>query len=157
MARTIADNAAPGDGIIYCIAPGRLLVDYYTAHQHPSLAALPQVAYPDLPNFNQDPHSLEYLPRWNDDLLRTAAAREGRMWLIIHHDFFPTTLNARDHLKAILSERYRDFSEFRIDGVTIYLYSGHLPVGMPIPGAVTSSRVEQRVHRLRTAEHKESR
>jgi hypothetical protein len=135
VAQTVSAHAAPGDGIIYCIAPGRLLVDYYTAHQHPAISAQPEPIYPDLPAFNQDPHSLEYLPRWNNDQLLDAASQHTRIWLIIHHDFYPTTEKARDSLKAILSQRYSEVSTSRIDGVTINLYSGHLPTVAAAPGS----------------------
>jgi hypothetical protein len=122
VAHKIAADAQPGDGIIYCVAPGRLLVDYYTGSQV-SGRVPPAVIYPDFPGFAEDPRSLEYLPRWQDDRMLADAASHARVWLIVYHDFFKTTQDARDHLKALLSRQYAYSSVTRIGGVTVDLYS----------------------------------
>ncbi len=123
VAAKIATQAQPGDGVIYCVAPGRLLVDYYAARPRNPGSPAPQVLYPDFPGFDQDWRSLQYLPRWGDDQFLAATSRHPRVWLVLYHDFFKTTADARDHLKSLLSSQYQQVAVTRINGVTLDLYS----------------------------------
>jgi hypothetical protein len=122
VSNKIAAEAQPGDGVIYCIAPGRLLVDYYL-HAQGSGSVPPEVLYPDFPGFDQDPRSLEYLPHWNDDRILAGMSTHSRVWLVLYHDFFKTTQDARDHLKSLLIQQYPYSASTRIDGVTVDVYS----------------------------------
>ncbi|HEY1410911.1 MAG TPA: hypothetical protein VGF36_02160, partial [Rhodopila sp.] len=83
----------------------------------------PEVLYPDFPGFDQDPRSLEYLPHWNDDRILAGMSTHSRVWLVLYHDFFKTTQDARDHLKSLLKQQYPYSAVTRIDGVTVDVYS----------------------------------
>jgi mannosyltransferase len=136
VASKMLANSRPGDGAIFCIAPGRLLVDYYGQQMHAT--AMPEPVYPAFPGFNQDPRALDYLPSWTDATLKAAASSHERMWLIVYHDFFGTTQRARDHLKAILESAYSQSDNIRIDGVTVNLYTRSFP---PEPLAHPSDQI----------------
>ncbi len=122
VTQKIAAEAQPGDGIIYCVAPGRLLVDYY-ARQLAFESTFPRALYPDSPDFHHDPYSIAYLPPWDDEQMQSDAETHPRIWLVLHHDFFKTTQDARDRLRTILGKRFAESSATKIDGVTVELYS----------------------------------
>jgi hypothetical protein len=109
--------------MIFCVAPGRLLFDYYADPWRGSGASIPVAVYPDLPDFNNNPHALDYLPAWSDSQLKMSVSNHPRIWLIVYHDFFGTTERARDRFKATLGGMFTNVNAERINGVSIDLYS----------------------------------
>jgi mannosyltransferase len=123
VARLVIGRVQPGDGMIFCVAPGRLLFDYYADPWRGSGASIPVAVYPDLPDFNNNPHALDYLPAWSDSQLKMSVSNHPRIWLIVYHDFFGTTERARDRFKATLGGMFTNVNAERINGVSIDLYS----------------------------------
>jgi mannosyltransferase len=123
VTRLVIARAQPGDGMIFCVAPGRLLFDYYAEPWRVSGASIPNAVYPAPADFNNNPHALDYLPSWSDSELKRSVSGHPRMWLIVYHDFFGTTKRARDRFKGTLSGMYTKVDVERINGVSIDLYS----------------------------------
>ena len=117
-------NENPGDGIVFCVAPGKLLFDYYAGgYQHSTNGSMDFI-YPTYGDEREDPQALNYLPPFDDVRLNSAAQKHQRTWLIIYHDHFPTTKKASGMLEATLASQYPKVEQKKIDGVTLFLYSG---------------------------------
>ena len=114
-------NKNPGDGIVFCVAPGKLLFDYYA--EKPQRKNL-NFIYPIYGDEREDPQALNYLPPFDEARLNSAAQQHRRTWLIIYHDHFSTTKKASLMLEATLASQYPKVEQKKIDGVTIFLYSG---------------------------------
>lgn len=118
-----------GDGVIFCVAPGRLLFDYYREKEHSAAGNQLDVLYPEAGDEKTDPKTLDYLPPAAP--LGSAAAGHPRVWLVLYHDSFSATEQARDDFEATLSTQYHDVQKAKFSGVTVLLYSNQ---GAPVFG-----------------------
>jgi mannosyltransferase len=120
----VITHAQPGDGVIFVIAPGRLLFEYYGDKLYPgklqSLAAI----YPESRDMTTDPMALDYLPSFSINSLRSSLHGHPRVWFVKYHDFFATTTSLRDQMATMLAAEFPQVETVRYDGVTISLYSG---------------------------------
>jgi mannosyltransferase len=119
----IVAKARPGDGAVFCVAPGRILFDYYREKDHRGVNLSLDILYPEPGDLRQDPRTLDYLPALNSSLLDSAAMHHSRMWVIVYHDTFAATEQARDRIEAALAAQYRDSQKTKFGGVTVILYS----------------------------------
>jgi hypothetical protein len=119
----IVAKARPGDGAVFCVAPGRILFDYYREKDHRGVNLSLDILYPEPGDLRQDPRTLDYLPALNSSLLDSAATHHSRMWVIVYHDTFAATEQARDRIEAALATQYRDSQKTKFGGVTVILYS----------------------------------
>jgi hypothetical protein len=120
----VLENESAGDGIVFCVAPGRLLFDYYKERSEKRLNHDLDAIYPAFNTEQDNPVALDYLPAVTEQYLDEAAEQHKRLWLIIYHDHFPTTRKASDWMKNIFASQYANISSRKIDGTTIFLYSG---------------------------------
>ena len=65
-------HAQPGDGLVFCIAPGRLLFDYYRDKSFSGQCVPLTLIYPALRDARVDPLAFEYLPAIQIVALRSA-------------------------------------------------------------------------------------
>lgn len=118
-------RAAPGDAVVFCVAPGRLLLDYYRRQVAPGTAPL-DVLYPAGSGAAEDPDSLAYLPPVADGSIEAAALRHPRVWVVRYHDVFPATSAVVERVEDALALRYRkaDAARFKAnrDQVTVDLF-----------------------------------
>jgi hypothetical protein len=121
----VLENEKPGDGIVFCVAPGRLLFDYYSEKGQEKSNHDLDAIYPEFVNERNNPAALDYLPAVTKQYLDEAAQRHKRLWLIVYHDHFPTTRKASDWMENIFAAHYRTVTSRKIDGATIILYSGY--------------------------------
>jgi hypothetical protein len=119
----------PGDAAIFCVAPGRLLFDYYRERYHDASSAYPAVIYPEWNNGRGDPKILDYLPPITGSLSQPALRNHGRVWVVLYHDTFRETQQARRQIENFLAGEYRDLSTVKFYGVTILLYSNRTEGG----------------------------
>jgi mannosyltransferase len=126
VTRSIISQARPGDAIIFFVAPGRLLFDYYKG-EYRGVANLPDVLYPQFGDERRDPSVLAYLPPLDDAVLERAASRYQRVWLVLYHDEFPLTDPVSQRIQASLSAHYQKIQESRFEGaferVALLLYA----------------------------------
>ena len=118
----VLTEARPGDGVMFCVAPGRLLFEYYRAHYYGTRQIDFDTIYPTFNGGANDLNQLAYLPFLSDDLLHSLSLHYSRVWLVLYHDHFLVTQAARDRIQASLSNSYLSSEESRIDGVTVILY-----------------------------------
>jgi mannosyltransferase len=119
----VINQSRAGDGTIFCIAPGRLLFDYYRDRYHVGFPGYLGLVYPEPGDERRDPKVLDYLPPMSSSLLDSAATRHPRIWLVVYHDTFAATEEARDRIEASLTAQYRDVQKTKFGGVTVLLYS----------------------------------
>jgi mannosyltransferase len=105
---TIVSQARPGDAIIFFIAPGRLLFDYYRA-QPRGLGKGPDVLYPEFGKETAD------LPP-DGPLLDRASSRYQRVWLVLYHDEFAFTNPVSRQIQGFLSAKFQKVQESQFDG-----------------------------------------
>ncbi|HZZ83332.1 MAG TPA: glycosyltransferase family 39 protein [Anaeromyxobacteraceae bacterium] len=121
----LLDRARPGDAVLFFVAPGRLLFDYYRDAAGRTSGHL-QVIYPEPLDDRRDPKALAYLPPLREDLVASAAARHDRVWLVLYHDEFDFTAPRRRELEEALGARYRESGRAEFEGfferaaVTLY-------------------------------------
>jgi len=113
----------PGDAAIFCVAPGRLLFDYYRERYHGASSATPAVIYPEWSDSRNDPKVLDYLPPLTGSLSQAALRNHERVWLVVYHDTFPATRQARDQIEKFLATKYGNVDMAKFYGVTVLLYS----------------------------------
>jgi len=118
----LLQNARPADAAIFCVAPGRLLFEYYRERYHPSSPYM-AVLYPQPRDARTDPRALDYLPPVDSASIRLAAINHHRVWFVIYHDTFPATQAVRDDIGATLADAYRYVTTTKFNGVTVALYS----------------------------------
>jgi mannosyltransferase len=118
----ILQKAEPEDAAIFCVAPGKLLFEFYRERYYPSSRQIP-VLYPEPRDARSDPRALDYLPPMDSAALRSAAKNHRRVWFVIYHDTFSTTQAARDSIAEVLAENYPYTEKTRFNGVTVVLYS----------------------------------
>lgn len=123
----ILEQAQPGDAIIFFVAPGRLLFDYYRRGEYRGSDATLNVLYPEFGDENRDPNVLTYLPPLDSSLLDRAASRYQRVWLVLFHDEFAFTNPVSQRIQGSLSAHYRKIQESRFEGnherVVLLLYA----------------------------------
>ena len=119
----VLNQSRAGDGTIFCIAPGRLLFDYYQDRYQIVFPKYLDLVYPEPGDEGKDPKVLDYLPPLNSSLLDSAVTQHPRIWLMVYHDTFAVTEEARDRIEASLRTRYRDVQKTKFGGVTVLLYS----------------------------------
>ena len=117
----------PGDAAIFCVAPGRLLFDYYRERYHGPSSPTPAVIYPQWSDSRNDPKILDYLPPLNGSLSQAALRNHDRVWLVVYHDTFPATRQARDQIEKVLATKYGNVDMAKFYGVTVLLYSNGMP------------------------------
>jgi len=118
-------QARPGDAIIFCVAPGRLLFDYYREKYHHGVDGRLDIVYPQFTaeQENQDPRTLDYLPPISNGFVDSVAANHDRVWVVVYHDHFALTREASRRIEEGLSAKLPEVWQSRIDGVTLFLYS----------------------------------
>ena len=121
-------QARPGDAILFYVAPGRLLFDYYREKYHGGTDGHLDIVYPQFTDESEkyDPATLDYFPPMSSDFLGSVAARHSRVWLVIYHDHFDVTRKGSQRIEEGLAARLPKVQESRIDGVKLFLYS-HTP------------------------------
>jgi mannosyltransferase len=119
----LLSESRPGDGVIFCVAPGRLLFDYYRAKYHPGADDYLDIVYPQFRDERRDPNALNYLPPISGSFVESAAAHHDRIWLVVYHDHFDLTREVARQIKDHLSLTLHKSEERRINGVTLLLYS----------------------------------
>jgi mannosyltransferase len=139
---TILSQAQPGDAIIFMVAPGRLLYNYYGG---PNSANSPDVLYPLFGDEFTDPRVLLYVPPVNSKLLAEAPQRYQRVWMVRYHDTFPSTKKLSDSIQGTLEENYQVAQETWFDGTPNYekihlvLYTNKDQASQPAAAAAASS------------------
>jgi hypothetical protein len=118
-------QARPGDAIIFCVAPGRLLFDYYRERYHSGADGRFDIVYPQFAdeNENHDPRTLDYLPPMSEGFVDSVAAKHDRVWLVVYHDHFAVTREASIRIEEGLAAKLPEVEKSRIDGVTLLLYA----------------------------------
>lgn len=120
----ILEQSRAGDSIIFCMASGRLLFDYYRERYFPQAGENLLFVYPDLKTGHNDPNALAYLPPLNIGSLNAVVARGDRVWVVLYPDELAPTTEQSRLIQTILSARYQNMQETRIDTVIIRLYAG---------------------------------
>jgi 4-amino-4-deoxy-L-arabinose transferase-like glycosyltransferase len=122
-------QARPGDSIIFFVAPGRLLFDYYRERYNGWINTAGQdieVTYPAFGDENHDPNVLAYMPPPPANLFTSGALHNHRIWLVLFHDNFSFTSELRQHIMASLAASYRKAQENEFHGygerVALVLY-----------------------------------
>jgi 4-amino-4-deoxy-L-arabinose transferase-like glycosyltransferase len=141
---SILSQAGPGDAIIFMVAPGRLLFDYYRAENRAAVLT-PDVLYPQFADEFTDPESLRYLPPLDARVLADAPLHYRRVWLVLYHDQFGTTLPLRRQLQSLLDANYQQVQQCVFDGapnfeqVEVVLYANDS--SLPSPGGFSRQAV----------------
>lgn len=133
----LVSRSQPGDAALFCIAPGRLLFDYYRDRYHQSAPGYVSVIYPAAANAAVDPRALDYLPPLDAGALGVKVRSHDRVWLVLYHDFFSETRTMGDRMRAALAADYRDVQTTTFDGVSVALYSNSNTHQVITPGAET--------------------
>lgn len=118
-------QARPGDAIIFYVAPGRLLFDYYREKYHNGTDGHLDIVYPQFTDESEkyDPKTLEYFPPMSNDFVESAVDRHDRVWLVVYHDHFAVTREASRRIEEGLSAKLLEVEKSRTDGVTLLLYA----------------------------------
>jgi mannosyltransferase len=121
----LLSRARPGDAIIFFVAPGRLLFDYYRRASAGAAAGI-DIPYPGFEDGDEGPETLAYLPPVRRDLVERVVSHHRRVWLVLFHHESPSAAGLSHHLQGSLAATYRETEEIRFEGnretVMVLLY-----------------------------------
>jgi mannosyltransferase len=113
----------PGDAIVFSVAHGRLLFDYYDQQYHPAEVSPFSIVYPDLKGESSDPRALSYYPALSSDAIASLRSRYNRVWLVVYPDDRAPASEISKRLRSTLLENHSFVNERHIDQVIVELYS----------------------------------
>lgn len=119
--REILLDHHPGDAIVFSMAHGRLLFDYYRNQERPSSSDLDEV-YPDLSRAATDPQALSYYPEPTTMQL-AKLMRQERVWLIVYPEDMATDAVMSKRFQSLLSAEFSKVEIKKIDTIRMCLYS----------------------------------
>lgn len=111
-----------GDAVVFSVAHGRLLFDYYDQQYHRAQSPF-SILYPDLRAEGSDPRALSYYPPLSNDVLAQLRTRYDRVWLVIYPDDRAPGSEVSQRLRSTLLENHSVVDEKHIDQVIVELYS----------------------------------
>lgn len=119
--REILSEHHPGDAIVFSMAHGRLLFDYYRNQEHAASKDLDEV-YPDLSRAATDPQALSYYPQPAAVQLADLARHE-RVWLIVYPEDMAADAAISKRFQDLLSSEFPKLEVTKIDTIRVCLYS----------------------------------
>lgn len=119
--REILSDHLPGDAIVFSMAHGRLLFDFYRNQQQPWSTDIDEV-YPDLSRATSDPQALSYYPEPAAVQL-AELARHERVWLIVYPDNMAGDAATSLRFQRLLSAEFPKVEVKKIDTIRVCLYS----------------------------------
>jgi hypothetical protein len=119
----IVANERPGDAVVFCVAHGRLLFDYYRDKDHSNKSGELNVAYPDLKNETTDPKALSYFPPLSSEALAATVASNQRVWFVLYPNDWVLGTDRSQQIQSVLASKYPQMKETSEYNVTIRLYS----------------------------------
>lgn len=121
-------QARPGDAVIFCAAPGRMLFDYYRARDGWNQAGF-DVVFPDFADPATDSASVTYRPPLRSGLLDYVDTHYRRVWVAMRPDrlcasYHDESQSKMRQVQTSLSAAYPTMRERRIgDEAIVQLYS----------------------------------
>ena len=119
----ILTQAHPGDTIIFHIAPGRLLFDYYADRYFSSSRPQLDISFPKFKDEKDNPTALEYSPPLRNEILDATDSR-SRVWLILYQDEWSFTSEMSLRLRTRLAAKHAEAQERKFEKITVIFYSG---------------------------------
>ncbi len=137
----VLSQAMPGDAIVFSMAHGRLLFDFYTRSYRSPLRNVDEI-YPDLSLAYIDPKALGYYPVPSEGQLSSLSSHR-RVWLLLYPSDLAPSAPVSRLFQDRLSQQFSDLDVRRIDAITICLYSRRKPAAIDTMSAVASSPSHQ--------------
>jgi mannosyltransferase len=122
--KTVTDyvlaRARPGDGIMFCVAHGRLLFDYYRERSDNRSVAIDEI-YPDLKGETDDPKALSYFPPLGDNWMKSVVTHP-RIWFVMYPEDSAPNSDVSRSINAGLARSYSSVHQTKIDTTILRLY-----------------------------------
>jgi mannosyltransferase len=128
--RAILAQAKPGDAIVFSMAHGRLLFDFYTSQFRAPFNKMDEL-YPDLTRAYSDPEALGYYPTPSKTQLSTLPSHP-RVWLVLYPDDFAPSAPVSRLFQSRLSSEFSSVDTRKFDAIIVCLYS-HPKLLTPAP------------------------
>ena len=116
----ILSHSRPGDALIFSMAHGRLLFDFYKDRYHEHSGELDEL-YPDLTRVSADPGALSYYPQPSAAQLNAITAH-SRVWLVLYPEDRAPQAIISTLFRSRLQSAFPSEQKVRIDTVILCLY-----------------------------------
>ena len=133
----ILAQAQPGDALVFSMAHGRLLFDFYSQEFGARLNHVDEL-YPDLSHEYTDPKALGYYPA-PSNLQLAALSSHRRVWLVLYPDDLAPAAKISRLFQSRLASRFSHVEIRRFDMVIVCLYSQPNLAGPPQDNTLAES------------------
>jgi 4-amino-4-deoxy-L-arabinose transferase-like glycosyltransferase len=133
----ILSEAQPGDALVFSIAHGRLLFDFYSNQFGAHLNNVDEL-YPDLSREYTDPKALGYYPAPSDRQLAGLVSHR-RVWLVLYPDDFAPATDISRLFRSRLASRFSRVETHKFDMIIVCLYSHPDPAAPTLGNALAES------------------
>jgi mannosyltransferase len=117
----------PGDAVLFCVPPGRLLFEYYRDRYYPQLDKKVTIAYPEYADDDRGPQTILYLPTLSEDVLKSLGERRDRVWVVLYRDKWKREKDLSNHVQELLAGTHANVTVNKLGEVTLLLYTGNRP------------------------------